>query len=344
LWWKRFNAAMTKRPTIIDVARMAEVSVGTVSRVINGSRQVSAEAQRRVEAAMQAIGYMPDAVAQSMRRGATRVIGCMVNDIAHPLNAIMMSAAETSLREAGYAAVVSNAGYRPVQEPQLFRFFAERKVDGLITTVSVEDDPEVIQAMRALDLPIVLWERNIPGVFDAVMTDHGGGCYQAARFLMGLGHRRIALINTSDLIWPGRERTRALRQAYADAGIDCDPSLIRARSSAVEFGFQEAYTLLTRADRPSAVIAGVNEMIGVIKAVRLLRLSVPDDLSLISCGDTDLTALMVPAITAVRWDVAQTGRVAAELVMDRLRTPRGPPRAVVVPTEFVLRQSCAPPP
>jgi LacI family transcriptional regulator len=333
-----------RRPTIIDVARAAGVSVGTVSRVLNGSPQVSAASHERVQQAMRDIGYMPDAVAQSMRRRTTRVVGCMVNDIAHPLNAIMLGAAEARLREAGYAAVVTNAGYRPTREADLFRFFAERKVDGLLTTVSVENDAAVIAAMQAVGVPVVLWERAIPGVFDAVMTDHGGGCYQAARFLIDLGHRRIALINASDSIWPGRERTRALRQAFADCGLEPDPSLVRSHSSAVEFGFQEAYTMLTRADRPTAVIAGVNEMIGVIRAVRLLRFTVPDDLSLVSCGDTDLTALMLPALTTVRWDVAQTGRVAASLLIDRLAEPEGGPRSVVVPTEFVLRQSCAPPP
>ena len=146
-----------------------------------------------------------------MRRARSNVIGCLINDISHPLNGLVFAGAEKRLREEGMAVVV-NCGYQPTNEADYFRFFVERNVDGLLATVSVEDDASLQDAMRRTGMPIVLWERAIPDSFDCVLTDHYSGCHQAASRLIDLGHRRIGLINASGSIWPGRERTRALRR------------------------------------------------------------------------------------------------------------------------------------
>ena len=335
------EADVKRRVTIVDVAREAGVSIGTVSRFLNKSPRISPEASERVDRAIRRIGFTPNAMAQGLRRERCNVIGCLINDISHPLNALMFAGAEQSLREAGFALIVVDCGYQPDAEPDLFRFFTERNVDGLLATVSIEDDPVLHEAMKAAGMPIVLWERLIQGCFDSALTDHHAGCHAAARYLLALGHRRVGLINASDHVWPGRERARALRQAFDEEGMPFNETWIRARSSAVQFGFSEALELLRGDLRPTALIAGVNEIVGVLRAARLLELAIPRDLSLIACGETHLSTLIEPALTVVRWDVEATGRIAAELLLERMENHDQPPRVVTVPSELIIRASCA---
>ena len=336
---------MTQKLTIREVAAAAGVSLGTVSRVLNGAASVRPGIRTRVLDAMRALGYQPNTVAQSMRRQDTRVIGCLVTFVSHPVFTSTVTAAEAVLREAGYAMVLANTADRTSREVELFDFFKRRRVDGLITTLGREDDPEAIQALRNLQSPVVLLEREVDGPFDSVVSDNGGGCYTATRYLLELGHRRIALVTSAITNRPGRERQKNFRQAHADFGLQPEADLMRTWISSAEFGFSESYALLSAPSPPTAVIAGVHELVGLMRAVRVLKLRVPEDISVIAFGDSDLAELMTPPITVVRWAADQLGRIAAELLLARLKkgSVASEPRCIMLPTEFVLRQSCAPP-
>lgn len=336
---------MSAKLTIREVAAAAGVSLGTVSRVLNGVPSVRPEIRTRVLASMRQLGYQPNSIAQSMRRQDTRVIGCLVTFVSHPVFTSTVTAAEAVLREAGYAMVLANTGDRTSRELELFDFFKRRRVDGLITTLGREDDPEAVAALRGLDAPVVLLEREVDGPFDSVVSDNGGGCYTATRYLLELGHRRIALVTSAITNRPGRERQKNFRKAHADFGLQPEPELMRTWISSAEFGFRESYALLSAPSPPTAVIAGVHELVGLLRAVRGLNLRVPEDLSVIAFGDSDLAELTTPPITVVRWAADQLGRTAAELLLARLAkgSAASEPNCIMLPTEFVLRQSCAPP-
>lgn len=336
---------MTRKLTIHEVAAAAGVSLGTVSRVLNGIASVRPEIRKRVLEAMRKLGYQPNAIAQSMRRQDTRVIGCMVTFVSHPVFTSTVTAAEAALRRAGYAMVLANTGDRTSRELELFDFFKRRRVDGLITTLGREDDPEAIQALRNLGAPVVLLEREVEGPFDSVVSDSGGGCHAATRYLLELGHRRIALVTSAITNRPGRERQKNFRKAHAEFGLQPEADLMRTWISSTEFGFRESYALLSAPLPPTAVIAGVYELVGLMRAIRVLNLRVPEDISVIAFGDSDLAELTTPPITVVRWAADQIGRLAAELLMARLKKGSVPsePSCIMLPTEFVLRQSCAPP-
>jgi LacI family transcriptional regulator, galactose operon repressor len=167
------------------------------------------------------------------------------------------------------------------------------------------------------------------------MTDH----------LLTLGHRRIAILTGRDDMFPARERLRGYRAAHEAHGVAIDPALMRTGSFLANSGFSAMSELLGGRMRPTAVIAGGIDMLsGVLKAIRAKGLVVPRDISVVGTGDSSLAELYDPPISVDRWDQGEVGRVAAGLLLDRIsgRSAREP-RHVMLPTEFVLRESTASP-
>ena len=168
---------------------------------------------------------------------------------------------------------------------------------------------------------------------------------QATEYLLRLGHERIGLITANRHISPGRARIEGFEAAYRDAGVKLDPAMIRARSLSAAHGFQETLSLLSRGDRPTAIIAGGNQiLVGVLRAVRQMKLTLPDHLSLISCDDTELTELASPPVTVIWRDIGLVGRTAADLLLQRLGAKEPwEPRRIILPTELLVRGSCGKP-
>jgi LacI family transcriptional regulator len=290
------------------------------------------------------LNYAPDSAAQSLRSRQTRAIGCLIPVAAHPVFAAMVAAAERLFRRAGYAMVLGTTTDRVAREADLLSFFRERRVDGLIATLAREDDPSVRDRLQALGCPVVLLDRVLDDDFDAVLTDQGAGCYEATASLLQLGHRRIALVTSSLHSRPSREREVNFRKAYAAAGLVPTESLIRRVPSSTDFGLLESATLLDTAAPPTAIIAGVHELVDLLRAIRARGLRVPHDISVIAFGDSDVAELADPPISIIRWDAAGVAQTAAQLLLDRIEgRDRSPARRILLPTELVIRHSCAPP-
>ena len=336
---------MRTRPTIRDVAKRAECAVGTVSRVINSDSSVSLRTRERVLGVMKDLGYTPNAVAQSMRTKATLAVAFIIPDISNPLFGTMAKHAQEVLHRAGYSLVLANTSGQPEQEVELMRLFRQRQIDALIMSVSTEKNPALLEAIADMNVPVVLLDRELPIETDKVMTEHVGGMFRATQYLHGLGHRRVALITPGVDISPGRARLAGFRQAHEAAKLELDETLVRSGSLSEEYGFHEAQALFDLPAPPTALIAGGNQiLLGVLRSLQLSQLRVPEDLSLIGCDDTASTRLARPPITVIYRDAAAVGRNAAELLVDRLSaTEEREPRCIVLPTELMLRQSCAPP-
>lgn len=335
-----------RRATIRDVAQAAGVSLGTVSRVINNHPTVRAAVRQRVIEIAAGLGYVPDAIAQSMRTQATRAIGCMVSDVANPLFAKMVAAAEEETHRADYNMILANSGDDPLREAEILDLFKRRRLDGVIMTISRDDDPATSRLMAQFPLPIVLIERDLRARIDTVACDHFHGATQALNYLFMLRHRRIGLVTVSTRALPGRARVEAFEAAYEAAGLPLDQRLLHTSGFSADYGFGAARDMLANASPPTAIIAGANQMAGVLKAARALGRAVPGDLSLISLGDTDLAELYTPPLTVVRWRSEQVGRTAARILIERLAAGDGDgwsPQRITLPTELVVRESCAPP-
>lgn len=332
--------------TIRDVARAANVSIGTASRVLNDKQTVRADIRTRVQQAIEELGYRPNAVAQSMRRQSTHMVGCIIREINIPSLAAFVRAAHDVLDEAGFSLLISNSEGREDRERELLIRLNGQRTDGIMLGPYTPIDEKFDALLRSLDAPIVLVDRDKPDWADAVMADHAGNAREATTLLLGLGHRRIVLLTGDSIIYPARERVRGYTEAHEAFGVAVDPALVRATSFLPTEGFRHASSLLTGSDVPTAIIAGGIDMLaGVLRAVRVRGLSIPEDISVVGAGDSELSELHTPPVSVMRWDQAEIGRTAARLLLHRMAgNVDGPPEHVLLPTEFVQRASIAPPP
>ncbi|TWS99417.1 LacI family DNA-binding transcriptional regulator [Reyranella sp. CPCC 100927] len=337
--------------TIRDVAQAAGVSLGSASRALNGGKHVSARVARDVAAAADRLGYQPDFLARSLRTRSSGMVGCLVSDVANPLYASIVQAAEARLRDAGYLLVVANTGNDPARERAAAAAFRGRRLDGILVAPGSNANDKTWRDLAAGGAPVVILDRDAPAEdgevpWPSVLVDHRGGARAATRYLIGLGHRRIALLTPGARMRPGRERIDGFQAAFAEAGIDPAGAQVCVQESSMDFAHGDALALLGMASRPTALVAlGTRILAGALRAARELRLSVPCDLSMLSIGDTDLAAVHAPAITALRWNLEEVGRAAAELLLQRLRQgPGSGPSRALLPVDLVLRESCAPPP
>jgi LacI family transcriptional regulator len=334
---------MARSATIRDVAAASGVSVGTVSRSLNAPATVRPATLERVRAAIRELGFKPDARAQNMRRRNTLTIGFIVNDILNPLHAMIFKSAEAELRENGYWLYLVNSDGKARHEAEAIDLLQHGRVDGLLMTINNEQDPDCLERLRNLRVPLVLLDREIALDCDAVRTDHATGMEQAVDYLLDLGHRRIAMITAGMEVLPGRERVRGFVQALRKRGVEIPPDFIRAQRLSADYGYRETLDLLRRPDRPTALVAGGNQLLpGVLRAAQQLGIVIPAELSLVTCDRTDLASVYAGSITMIERDVPEIGRTAAQLLLERLGDPAPrPARQVVLPTRLVLGRSCA---
>jgi LacI family transcriptional regulator len=331
------------RASMREVANLAGVAMSSVSRVLSDHPDVSATMRQRVLAAVTELGYEPDLLAQSLRRQETKTIGFAVGDISNQLFAEVVAAAETRLRQAGYSLLLTNSEASPNLDAAHISLLAQRRVDGIILSVSDESNESTLRALERLDIPVVVLDRNV-GVGRAlhVYTDHQPGMRHAVGHLLDLGHRKIAMINGQPLR-PVNERRAALEACYAERGLEKTFRHLEGTLS-VDYGSRATAELLSQSDPPTAIIAGGNQlMLGAVRVLHAKGVKLGRDLSFVGCDDIAITELYDPPIAVVRRDNGAIGRCAAELMLQALREPEYV-ADMVLPTEFIARPSCGPVP
>jgi LacI family transcriptional regulator len=327
-----------------QVAERAGVAMSSVSRVLAGHPDVSPAMTEKVVRAVEELDYRPDILAQSLRRRETLSVGFVVGDISNPLIAEIVTGAESALHANGYSMLLTNSQGDPQLEAAHIGLLSRRRVDGLVISVLDESHQEALGALRALDIPVVVLDRNVPAELPVsrVLSDHRSGMKAAGLHLLGLGHRRLALI-AGDAVRPALERRAGLEAAFAERGLP--PTYVADEGVfSVEHGAAAMRRLLALPEPPTAVIAGGNQlMLGALRVIHERGLRLGQDLSFVGCDDVAITDLYQPPVAVVRRDNFAMGRTAAELLLARLRDD-APPSDVVLPTEFVARPSCGPPP
>ncbi|MFT4268301.1 MAG: substrate-binding domain-containing protein [Xenophilus sp.] len=336
---------MSKRVSVRDVAREAGVSIGSVSRVLNGGPNVSDLLRARVFAVVERLGYRANVHARGLRLGSSRIVGCMVPEIRNQIYASFVGAVESQLNDAGYMLLLGSSRADVERERQLLGFFEGHGVDGLIITPSSEGLAFVEGPFGRSTTPMVVLDREVDETRDTVLIDQRGGVRQAVEHLLSLGHRRIALFTGGAGLRSGRERVAGYRQAFESAGLAADDALVRMVTAWTHSSFDDMRAMLRLPSPPTAVIAPSTRILsGALKAIRAAGLSVPADLSAIAIGPTDAVEFSMPPLTAVRWDIEASGQIASQLLLERLQQPAAPFRQVMMDTELVLGQSCVPRP
>jgi LacI family transcriptional regulator len=330
------------KPTIHDVARLAQVSIKTVSRVTNGDSYVAADTAERVRQAIAELGYQANPNARSLRIGRDDAVGLIIESIGDPFFASVTEAVEDAAREAGLFLLVASAGETPDQERAAVRGLLNRSVRGLIIVPCHLSYGAEKVLNRPENVPVVFADRP-PGHLDAdvVMIDNAATGHTAASHLISYGHRRIAFVGTEVDQYAVHARLDGYRAALEEHGLAFDPRLIVSRDLASQRHPAGNGDLLSRMladpDPPTAVLCG-NLLAGVATARELHRTG-RTDLAMVSIDDFPVADSLDPAITVVTQSPELMGRKAFELLLGRLAGEESAPRRVVLPTTFIVRGS-----
>jgi len=328
-----------------EVAERAGVAISSVSRVLSKHPDVSEPMRERVLAAVDELGYEPDFLAQSLRRGSTTSVGFIVGDITNPVMANLARGAEGVLRAAGYSMLLMNSDGDPELDEAHIRFFLSRRVDGMVLSLASEKRRATLELLAQINVPVVVMDREVPARIgaNAVLSDHRAGMRAAVEHLIDLGHHRIALITASLEMRAGRERVGGMRDAVEARGI-ADETTALPGSLLAEHGEAATNDLFSRAQPPTAIIAGGNQLlIGTLRALTARGIRVGEDVALVTCDDVPLSELYKPPIATITRDTVGMGRVAAELLLSHLQLAQEP-ATVILPTTFKPRASACPPP
>ena len=333
--------------TIRDVARMSGVSISTVSLALNETGRVSADTYQRIWAAAQAVGYAPNPVAQSLKSGRSRLIGMLVGDISNPFFGRMLKGVERSAIEHKHLVIVSDSGGNPDRELAILDHLSRQRVAGVILAPH-GNSPEYVARVNQLGMPLVLIDHRIPGVeCDFVGSDNVLASAMLTEHLIRFGHRRIAHIAGRTGLYTTGRRLQGFLDTMQSAGIEVDPALIVDGHYDGERAYAEAMRLMTRADRPTAILAANNVMaLGALQAIIDLGFKCPQDISLTSIDDVPWGNVIQPRITMVVQQVDELARIASEWLLERINTRGGPvppPREHILIPRLVVGQSCAPP-
>jgi LacI family transcriptional regulator len=318
-----------------DVARLAGVSIKTVSRVVNAEPGVHADTAERVLAAIERLGFRRNVGASNLRRGSsTGTIGLVLEDVANPFYSGLTRAAEEVARRFGRQVLTGSSGEDPERERELALEFCARRVDGLIVIPAGRQHgyllPEVASGM-----PVVFVDRP-PGdlLADTVLVDNVAGAAAAVRHLAAHGHRDIAFLGDAPAIFTATERLAGFREGCVAAGIPFD-------EQRVAMGPHTRESVAAAMKDATAVVTGNNRI--TVLALRALagRGRRP---ALVGFDDFELADLLDPPVTVVSLDPAELGRAAAELLFARLDGDREPPRRIVLPARLTARGSGETPP
>jgi len=246
--------------SVREVAFLAGVATSSVSRVLSGHPDVSPAMRARVMAVVDQLGYEPDLLASSLRRGATMTVALLVGDISSPPEAETALGAEVRLRDAGYTMLVTSSEGSARLDAAAVNVFRRRRVDGLLLALSDGSNPETLAQIQRLTAPHVLIDGDVRGTdrASAVVCDHAGGVDRAVEHLHDLGHRRIALVAGPPGARGGRERRRAFEAACAGFGVE---AIVEPGGRSAESGRDAAARALARSPRPTALLAGSIELL-----------------------------------------------------------------------------------
>lgn len=329
---------------MIDVAEAASVSIATVSAFLNGTSNVSPETTLRIEAAIRKIGYERNAVARSLKTGATRTIGLTVADIRNPFFTDVVATIQQVLNRAGYAVMLCSNEEDTQKQDEQIKLLLDRMVDGLIIAPAGEDET-MTRLVTSTRKPAVLIDRVCDGLaIDAVILDNAKAVLDATNYLIGIGHRRIGYISGPAGTSTGRDRFAGYRRALEDAGIGLDGDLVREGAYREADGYRAAMQLLTLAERPTALFSANNLMvIGAMRAIRDMGLTCPADISVACMDDFPWADVFNPHLTAIAQPVEAIGEQAARLLLERLEGRAPPePRRLVLHGRLMVRNSCLP--
>jgi LacI family transcriptional regulator len=332
--------------TISDVAKRAGVSTMTVSRVINHSGYISQDTMERVEKAIAELGFVPNALARSLRFKQTKTIALVLTDITNPFFTTVARGVEDATSENGFSVMFCNTDESEAEEAENLNTLLQKQVDGVLL-VPAGSSNESVTYLQERSIPVVVLDRRVPNVIvDTVRCDSVPGACEVTQHLIELGHRRIGLLSGPMKISTSEDRVTGYMQAMRASGLEIDPQWVHYGLFTQNSGFQLAQALLELDPRPTAIVAGNNFIaIGAYAALRQAGLRIPDDISLVTFDDLHERLLLEPFLTTVDQPAYEMGYEATRLLLDYLGgEPPAEPKEIILPTRLIIRSSSGKPP
>jgi LacI family transcriptional regulator len=327
---------------IRDVAKLAGVAPITVSRVVNGAESVTEDTRQRVQHAIDQLHYVPNTLARSLRSHQTNTIALIVSDLTNPFWTTVARGVEDTAAENDFRTILCNTDENPVKETNYLNLLVERRVDGVIIAPATREKKR-LALLKQLQVPCVLIDRRVEGFkADRVYGDSRTGARLLIDHLIGLGHRRIALINGPTTISSAQDRADGYRESLETHGLVMEESLIFQGEFKQESGYRLVKQALTCEPRPTAVFAANNFIaIGAWQALQEAGLRVPEDMALVCIDDVPYLSAIDPFLTVAAQPAYEMGESAARLLVERLTTNQaGKMREVVLTPQLIIRRSC----
>jgi LacI family transcriptional regulator len=329
------------RITIEDVAREADVSYATVSRVVNGKGYVSAETRDRVMDAVARTGYVVNRRAQGLASGRSQVVGLVVRGLDTSYVGEIVRGIDEELAAVSYDLMLYTTHRRKQRESAFVANVAAGLADGLLLVLPI-DPAAYLESIRRRGFPYVLIDHGGMGEDGpSVGATNHQGAYDATNYLIGLGHRRIGFVTGHMEMGCAIDRLAGYQAALRDHGLPRDPALIQVGDFEQPRGFACARALLDLPTPPTAIFASNDvSAFGVIDAVRDRGLRIPDDISVVGFDDIPTSASIHPSLTTVRQPLEEMGRQATRMLLEFIGNPDRQVERVDLPTSLVIRGSC----
>lgn len=329
------------RSTLMDVAERAGVSHITVSRYFNQPEKLTPATRTRVEKAVQDLNYVPNAAAQTLVRGSSKLVALIVPDITNTFFTTLARGVEDAARAEGYTLILGNTDEDEAEERAYLELLAAHRVLGVIVAATAESARNISWVQKR-NIPVVLADRQVPGIqADVVRADTRWGMYQLVQHLAGRGHTRIAFVGGNPGLTSLQDRLTGYREGIRECGLTEEVHLGRFTRESGKAIIEE---LLTHDTLPDAIVAANNKVIvGVLDAIRRRGLRVPQDVAVACVDDIEPASLIDPFLTAVEQPAYEMGRQSMEILLSRIHGSKVTPQVRVLPVELLVRRSCGSP-
>jgi LacI family transcriptional regulator len=327
--------------TIVDIAKRAGVSTSTVSHVLNGTRRVLPATAQQVQAAIDELGYKPNDLARSLARSYSATVGLAISAISNPYFNDIIQAMQRECDAAGLMVFLCDTEDDPEREFDVVRALQQRRVDGILLAAAPDPAGRTLAYLASNNIPCVLVDRLSSPAFDGIGVENRASTAQLVSHILGHGHTRIGYVPGHPGFDTTLERLDGYRSALQAAGVPVDESLIAPPTSDRTHATQATAALLSRPDRPTALMTGNNHAtIGAVRAIRQAGLRIPEDIALAGFDDFDWAGDFEPQLTVIAQPVAEIGRLAAARLVARIRSPETPSQHIRLAGRLMVRASC----
>ena len=324
--------------TIKDVAKLAGVSIATVSKYVNGGHLRNGNAEA-VRSAIAELDYRVNPYARSLKMQRSRSIGILLPDMSAPFYGKVVTALDKTLRAHGYHSLISCYGSNHGLERDNLKFLLSTGIEGLIYIPEDLSADEFQELTENCGIPTVQVDRVIQGIeTDSVLVDNADAMYSAVTYLIGKGHTRIAMIAGPKSVFTAKERQVGYLRALSDNGLFFDDELVISQQNEFATGYLGCEALLKLADPPTAIITTNYDItMGLVTAIRERGLRIPEDLDVFGFDCVDICTMMKPPLPVIHQPEQEIGQTAANYLVQRLSGDRQEPKITQLKCSVVIR-------